>query len=120
MMIGVQLRDRTHRVIDMLWENCLGRIFVHPAPWGNRTEIGEAAPRPRRFSALLLRLALGVRHLGMLVSGLRVAVRPHRFFAALGVVPFAVMFGSHPVAFCRVVVMFGRFVMGVSRHGGSP
>jgi hypothetical protein len=70
--------------------------------------------------ALLLRLALAVRHVGVLAGGLRVALRFHRFFLTLGMFAFAVMFGSSPMAFRGVFVMFRRLGMSFLRHAGSP
>jgi hypothetical protein len=70
--------------------------------------------------ALLLRLALAVRHVGVLAGGLRVALRFRRFFATLGVFAFAVMFGSSPMALGGVFVMFRRLGMSFLWHAGSP
>jgi hypothetical protein len=70
--------------------------------------------------ALLLRLALAVRHVGVLAGGLRVALCFHRFFLTLGMFAFAVMFGSSPMAFRGVFVMFRRLGMSFLRHAGSP
>jgi hypothetical protein len=70
--------------------------------------------------ALFLRLALAVRHVGVLAGGLRVALRFRRFFATLGVFAFAVMFGSSPMALGGVFVMFRRLGMSFLWHAGSP
>ena len=65
---------------------------------------------------LFLRLAFAVRHFGVFVGGLRMAVGPRRFFAPLAVFAFAVMFGSRPVALGGAFVVFRSLVMSVFGH----
>jgi hypothetical protein len=78
---------------------------------------GEATASPVRFFYdLLLRLALAVRHVGVLASGLRLTLRFRRLFLTLGVFAFAVMFGGSPVALGGGFVMFRRLVMSFPRH----
>jgi len=57
-----------------------------------------------------------VRHLGVFVGSLGMAVCPRRFLTTLSVLAFAVMFGSRPVALRGVLVVFRRFVVGVFGH----
>lgn len=63
-------------------------------------------------SALLPRLALFVRHLGLLVGCLRMAVGLRQFHATLRVVALAVTLGGHLVALGGVLVVFRRLVVG--------
>ena len=75
--------------------------------------------RPRRGpagNALLLHLALAVRHLGMLVGCFRVAVGLRRFLTTLGVLTLAMVFSSRLVALRGALVVLGCFVVGVSGH----
>ena len=83
----------------------------------------ERPARPRGVSpvdALFLRLALTVRHFGMFVGGLRMALGFHRFLTTLRMITLAVMFGGRPVALRCVFVMFRRLAMSVFRHASSP
>jgi hypothetical protein len=67
-------------------------------------------------NALLLRLALTVRHLRMFVGSLRMSVSLGRFLTTLRVLTLAMMFGSHLMALGGVLVVLSRFVVGVLGH----
>ncbi len=67
-----------------------------------------------------MRLALAVSRVGMLAGGLRVALGLRRFFASLGVLAFAMMFGSRPMALRGVFMMFSRLGMSFLRHFSFP
>ena len=77
------------------------------------------SPASALLLLLLLRLALAVRRLGMFVGGLRMGVSLRRLLATLRVIPFAVMFRSHPVAPRGVVMVFRGLIVGVLGHA-SP
>jgi uncharacterized membrane protein YtjA (UPF0391 family) len=70
--------------------------------------------------ALLLRLALAMRDVGVFAGTLRVALCFRRFFVSLDVFAFAVMFGSSPMALSGVFVMFRRLGMSFLRHSIFP
>jgi uncharacterized membrane protein YtjA (UPF0391 family) len=70
--------------------------------------------------ALLLRLALAMRDVGVFAGTLRVALCFRRFFVTLGVFAFAMMFGSSPMALSGVFVMFRRLRMSFLRHSIFP
>jgi uncharacterized membrane protein YtjA (UPF0391 family) len=70
--------------------------------------------------ALLLRLALAMRDVGVFAGGLRVALRFRRFFVTLGVFALAMMFGGSPMALSGVFVMFRRLGMSFLRHSIFP
>ncbi|WP_154071296.1 hypothetical protein [Bradyrhizobium lablabi] len=66
--------------------------------------------------ASLLLLAFRMGLLAMLVGRLRVLFRADGVFLALGMIALAVMFGGGSMGLGSVFVMFGRFVVFVSRH----
>jgi uncharacterized membrane protein YtjA (UPF0391 family) len=70
--------------------------------------------------ALLLRLALGMRDVGVFAGGLRVALCFRRLFVSLDMFAFAMMFGSSPMALSGVFVMFRRLGMSFLRHSIFP
>ena len=106
--------NRAHRLVAVVRKASLRRIGRHAAP-GNVEEAGETRSSSAG-SALLLRLASAVRHLGMLVGGLRVAMSLHRFLTALGVFPLGMALGRRPVALRRIFLVFCRFGMGFPRY----
>jgi hypothetical protein len=83
-------------------------------------EVEGAASRPPPFARLLLRGALAVRRVRVLTSGLRVALRLRRFFVTLGMVAFAVMLGSSPMALRGRFVMLRSLGMSFSSHSNCP
>jgi hypothetical protein len=64
----------------------------------------------------LLLLALGVSLVRMLVSGLRMLLRSIGVLFTLGMVTFAMMFGSRAMGLGRVFVMFSSLIVFVFSH----
>src|ERR1700704_5764914 len=54
--------------------------------------------------------------IAMLIGGLRVLLRAACMFLTLGMIALAVVFGSRPVRLGGVFVIFGSFVVFISRH----
>jgi hypothetical protein len=82
-------------------------------------EVGET-PSSLAGYALLVRLALAVRHLGSFAGALRMPLGLRRFLTTLRVVAFAMVLGGCPMALRRGFVVFRRLAVSVLGHMSFP
>ena len=122
MMIRMQLRNRTHRLVDVVRKAPLRKFVCHPAPGDGNDRRGALSLTGYTFCFTpylcdwLLLCAMSECSRAVFEWAWALV----EFFVTLGVFAFAMMIGGGPMALGGVFVMFRRLRMGFPRHSIFP